>query len=582
MHLKNPRTNDILKFLDLSYVKDDEVERLPLERCGWRSLVQIAKGAGIRGHSLYGKEPGEVGPEIQELLRNHLIEFRYFSGERGRGGEVMRFRILSHSSNTQQAQKTAEPPGELIHLDERRVAVLPFANIGPDLGDEYFADGMMEELISCISKIKELSVISRSSAMMFKDKLDRRTSEIGRDLKAGSLLEGSVRKAGGMVRISVQLIDAALDKNLWAETYDRKIADIFAIQSEIAENVAGALKVRLLSLEKEKMSKPSTLNMEAYTTYLKGSYRLNKHSKQAYLDAAQLFDKAIEIDPRFALAFAKLASAHAFLGLQALSADPSEFQKAEEYARKALELDESLPEAHMALAFAYVQKWDLSRAETEFKRTLEINPNFAAARAYYANTLCFSRRFEECLEQIRTCLQLDPLSAETSLWSGNAYLYSKHYDEAINQFQNALEIDPNIMMAQNNLGVAYMQKGLVERGLQEILKAVEIAGDSGFPQVANDLGNAYARLERFDDTKTILSRLFKLYEEKEASIQLAIPIAGLHAAIGENEKAIDWLEKAYETRYAYLITVNCDFNFDRLRNEPRFNSLMKKIGFELS
>ena len=463
-------------------------------------------------------------------------------------------------------------------LGARRIAVLPFSNISPDPGDEYFADGMTEELTFCISKIKGLSVISRTSVMQYKNTENKRVTDIGRELNAGTLLEGSVRKAGNRVRIAVQLIDAVADEHLWGDEFDRELADVFSIQSEIAEKVAASLKIRLLSTEKHMIGNPATLDVDAYTLYLKGCYHLNRQSKESYLKAIELLEEATRKDPGFALAYSRLASTYAFLGLQGLSAEEYAFSKSEEYANTALKLDETLPDAHISLGFVLLYKWNLSGADLEFRRAIEINPNLAPAHVYYANLLYFSRRFDESVTEIRKALELDPLSAETSNWAGTAFLYAGHYDESIEQFRNALEIDPNIMMAQNNLGLAYIQKGLLETGLAEILKAVTLAGETGFPQVASDLGYAYAKMGRPEETRKVLQQLLALRDKSPESTQFAIPIASLYASLGEKEKAMDWLEEAYNKRSAFLISINTDLVFDGLRDEPRFVSLLKKIG----
>jgi len=464
-------------------------------------------------------------------------------------------------------------------FEARRIAVLPLSNISPDPSDEYFADGMTEELTFCISKIKGLSVISRTSVMQYKNLEKKSVIDIGRELNAGTLLEGSVRKAGNNVRIAVQLIDAVADEHLWGEKFDRELADVFSIQSEIAEKVAASLKIRLLSTEKHMMRNPPTLSVDAHTLYLKGCYQLNRHSKESYLKAIQFFEEATTKDRGFALAYSRLASTYAFLGLQGLSVEEHAFSKSEKYAKMALEIDESLPDAHMSLGFVLLYKWDFSGADLEFRRAIEINPNLASAHVYYANLLYFSRRFDESVAEIRKALELDPLSAETSNWAGTAYLYAGHYDESIEQFRNALEIDPNIMMAQNNLGLAYVQKGMLDTGLAEILKAVKLAGESGFPQVASDLGYAYARMGRPEETRKVLQKLLALRDKSPESTQFAIPIGSLYASLGEKEKAIDWLEEAYNKRSAYLIAINPDLVFDGLRNERRFVSLLNRIGF---
>jgi adenylate cyclase len=468
---------------------------------------------------------------------------------------------------------------EAQELDKLHVAVLPFSNLSPDAGDAYFADGITEELIYRISLVRELKVISKTSVMTYKDLRTKRALDIGRELKVGTLLEGSVRKSGDRVRITAQLIDVASDTHLWSENYDRNLADVFAIQSEVASKVASSLKVRLLSKDRERIRAEPTLSMEAHTLYLKGLLHYNRHNVESYLTAIRLFSKAVEIDPSFALAFAKLAACYALLGFQALSADEDTYSKAGASAQKALNIDESLPEAHMALAFVLIDKWDISGAEREFLRAIEINPNFAAAHIYYAQVLCFGRRFDECIKEVQSALELDPLSAETCHWAGTALLYSGRYEEALEQFQNALEIDPNLTMARDNLALAYLQSGRIVEGLSELQRAVQSAGEIGFTQFANDLGYAYCKAGKPEEAKEILSKLLAMLEKNHSVSQLAIPVAGLYASLGEKEKALDWLEQAYAEHSPFLIVINSDLIYDSLRNDPRFVSLVRKIGF---
>jgi TolB-like protein/KaiC/GvpD/RAD55 family RecA-like ATPase/Tfp pilus assembly protein PilF len=465
------------------------------------------------------------------------------------------------------------------NLSKRRVAVLPFSNLSQDPNDAYFADGMTEELISKISLIPQLSVISRTSVMTYKNQQTKKALDIGLELNVGTLLEGSVRKSGKRIRISAQLINVLNDKHLWAESYDRDLKDVFEIQSEVASNVAASLKLRLLPKEKAKIVKESTTNVDAHTLYLKGCYQYNKHNTDSYLAAIGLFEQAVVMDPQFALSYAKIGTSYALLGFQGLSADKQAYAKAEENAKRALALDELLPDAHIALGLVFIDKWDLPRAEKEFTRAIEINPNFAPAHSYYAQLLSFSRQFDKSILETQKALELDPLSAETLHWAGTAYLYAGRYNEAIQQFKNALEMDPKMAMARNNLGLAYIQQGSFESGLSEVKKAAELAGKTGYLQFANDLGYAFAKSGKLSETRKILSRLLLLFEKDRSAGQLAVPIAGLYASLEENKKALDWLEEAYKEHSPFLLVINSDLIYDSIREEPRFSSLIKKIGF---
>lgn len=609
LQLKSDTAIKVFDSLVDSFIEDYMVKKYLADKSGWRTLGEIAQKARLSPSLLYGKH-STMSPVLDEPLRRGLIESRYFPGERGRGGEVMRLRIAfdkepirqfvnkkvmaGKNFSSQQYAQTMQDVGIPIKsnsqfalatetpertLDKKRIAVLPFTNLSPDPKDAYFADGMTEELISKISLIPELGVISRTSVMTYKNQPAKRASDIARELRVGTLLEGSVRKAGNRVRISAQLIDAANEVHLWAEIYDRSLEDVFSIQSEVASNVASSLKLKLLSKERAKIGKETTSSVDAYTLYLKACFQFNGHNKESYLAAIRLFEQAVQIDSQFALAYARLSDCYALLGFQALSADKNVYSKAEEYAKTALRIDEMLPEAHMALGFVLFDKWDLSGAEREFLRAIEINPNFASAHIFYAQLLTFSRRYDESIIETRKALELDPLSAETSQWAGTAYLYAGLYDESIKQFNNALEADANMIMARNNLGLAHIRQGMISEGLSIIQKAVELAGENGFIQFANDLGYAYMVAEKPEETKKILTHLLKIYEEKAEPVQLTIPISGLYASLGEKEKALDWLERAYDEHHPFLLAMNCDMIYDPIREEPRFISLTKKIGF---
>ena len=459
--------------------------------------------------------------------------------------------------------------GESGGLDKRRIAVLPFANMSPDPNDEYFADGITEELISAISHISELSVVSRMSVMGYK-KNPKGAAEIGKELKVGTMIEGSVRKAGDRARISVQLIESESDRHLWAENYDRDIKDIFAVQSEIAGRVASSLQVHLLEKDRKKIEKGSTSSVQAHTLYLKGRFHLNRWDEASLLSAIDYFKQAIIYDPNYALAFCGLAFAINKLGFQDMVSPREALSKGEEYANKALELDESLAEAHMALGLILLPKYDFVGAEREFRKAIELNPNRAGAHNMLANTLQFVGRSEECVAELEKTLELDPLSVETAGGAGTAYLYLKQYDKAIEHLNNALEIDPDNTLCRNNLGLAYVQKGMFEKGLAE-MKRAEIHA----PVSYGDLAYAYVRAGKPDEAKKLLVDLLNPEEKRSVS---PIALAGVYANIGEKEKAIECLEKAYEEGSGYLRAINGDFVFDPLRDEPGFKAILKKMG----
>ena len=456
-------------------------------------------------------------------------------------------------------------------VQKRRVAILPFRNMSPDPADEYFAEGMTEELITAVSKIPSLSVISRTSVMGYKGK-DKKAAEIAGELNVGTLLEGSVRKAANRVRITVQLIDAASDGHLWAENYDRSMEDVFAVQSDVAEKVANSLNLRLTEGDRKKIESGGTADAEAYTLYLKGRFNLERWDKSSILAGKKLLEEAIERDPDYALAYAGLAGAHSKLFFLEMSDADDARRKAEAFARKALELDGSLPEAHMALSRVLGSKYDFEGARREMQKVIELNPNLAEAYSQLASGYAFTRRWEECTAVIEKALELDPLSAVTSGSAGTWYLYMGRYDEAIRHLRNAIELDPNNSFNLDNLGLAYMQKGMLEEGLTMVKRAADIAGE-GFSW--GDLAWAYVKAGKEEEAQRLLAKVLAEQEGKATSPTM---VAGIYAALGEKDRAIEWLEKAYEQRSGYLPATNSDFVYENVQRDPRFQELMRKTG----
>jgi len=463
-----------------------------------------------------------------------------------------------------------------VEMDRLRIAVLPFSSMSPDPNDEYFTDGMTEELISKISLISELSVISRTSVMGYKNLKNKRVIDIGSELKVGTLLEGSVRKAGSRVRISVQLIEVETDRHLWSANYDRTLEDVFQIQSEIADNVARELKIRLLETENARIKKSSTENVEAHILYLKGLAAYSKSTKEGLEKSIEYYREAIERDPVYATAYAATADSFIRIGFKELQPSKEAFRKAKTFAEKALEIDPNLADAH--LSFGSVIRnldWDYEGAEKEFRKVIELNPNLAEAHSRLAVLLAQESNFEEAIQEVRRALELDPMSADKSAVAGMLYLYSRRYDESIALLTNATELDPNLTGAYHNLGLALVQKGSIAEGIKYIEKAVKTEPGA---ESKMELAYAYTRAGNMEEARKILSELIEGYKENPG---LAAAIAGVYASVGEKDKAIAWLEKAYEEHSGFLKAhLGVDFVFDPLRSDPRFILLLKKIGLE--
>ena len=466
-----------------------------------------------------------------------------------------------------------ETPTRHDRLDRRRIAILPFSNMSPDSRDEYFADGMTEELITTMSKISGLKVIARTSVMTYKAS-QKKANEIARDLGVGTLLEGSVRKAGEKLRISVQLIDAETSDHLWADSYDRELKDVFAIQTDISRTVAEALRVQLLSREKSQIEKSQTDSPDAYILYLKGRAHWATRSEEGINKAIKLFEEAIARDPDYALAIAGLADCYVMLGMYAYRRPNAVFPTAKELALKALALDDTLAEAHASLSETFGHYYfDWTKAGFELRRALELNPNFSQAHAWFGTCfLAATGRLDEALVENRRAQELDPRSALMAGEMGRALYFARRYDEAIEQQRKAIALEPQTAMYHKNLADVLVQKRMFTEALLEIDRAVELAKGSAF--LLDDAGYVYAVSGKRDEAKQVLGQL------DELSSEIYVPEYGravIYTGLGDKDKAMEWLEKAYNER-CFLTWLGVDPIFDPLRDDARFQSMLEKLG----
>jgi adenylate cyclase len=456
--------------------------------------------------------------------------------------------------------------------DARRIAILPFANISPDAADEYFADGMTDELIAVLSKIRGLRVVARTSAMRFKGEKTT-ANRIGQELKVGSLVEGSVRKSKNRVRITVQLVDTQSEEDLWSETYDRDLQDIFSVQSDIAQQVAKALELRLGVRENSAIRQQQTQNPEAYSLYLKGRNRWNLRSETEINRAIKNFEEAIGRDPRYALAYAGLADCYSILGYYGFRRAAVAYPRAKELAEKALSLNDSIAEPHASLGQALMQYYfDWERSASELDRALEINPSYATAHFWRATHFMAQGKISESLAQVKKAVELDPLSM-IILTDAARDLYLAHrYDESIDQYRRSLEVDPNFPIAHKGLAEVYSQIGKHAEAVSEIEKAIGLSGRSIF--ILDDLGYIYARAGKRNEATKVLQDLDLLANDEYVP---AYGRAVIHAALGNNQEALIWIEKAYDER-SFLVYLKVDPAFDVIRKEERFVAILDKIG----
>ena len=456
-------------------------------------------------------------------------------------------------------------------LDKHRIAVLPLSNVSPDPQDEYFADGMTDEFISTVSKIEGLEVISRTSVMHFK-KNARLVKDVSQTLGVGSILEGSVRKAGNKLRVSVQLIDAARDKHLWSNSYDREIRDIFAIQSDIAESVADALKLQLLGERREEIKKRTADNADAYSLYLKGRFYWNERTSESLRKAIQYFESAIGKDPKFALPYVGLADCYLVEMDQALLGTKDVADKMRSLLDTALSIDSKLAEAHATLGSLYDHLWLWDSATTELRKAVELNPNYAIAHHWYSLHLRFIGRTEESVDEVRKALRLDPISPIVNMNYGMRLLEAGKVEEAIAQLEKTVRMEPGFGLGHIHLGQAYVSQSEFDKGIREMEIGTRIMGDYSWNLAM--LGYAFALKGEPEKAKGFLHDL----ERSSGTIYVPDALVGaVSYALGDKEKAYRLIQKGIEQRSAVIPYIRIFPLFKAIRDDPRFMTLLDKM-----
>ncbi len=463
-------------------------------------------------------------------------------------------------------------------LPTNRVAVLPFVNIGSDSHEEYFADGMTEELISTLSKIRDLNVIARTSVAKYAGvKLD--IAEIGNALHVGSILEGSVRTSGDEARISVNLVDVQSQKTILTREYTRSIKDVFAIQSDIAQSVTNALSVELLSGEKESLDKKGTENSDAYRQYLLGRVHLSKRTGEEVVKAIQFFEQAVHKDTAFALAYAGLAECYTLAGNAGYGSLPRNqaIAAAKKFAGRAIALDESQAEAHASLAYVKFRiDWDWAGAEAEFKRALQLKPGYARAHEWYALFLSITGRFDESMKEMLRAQELDPLSASVSTGVGRVYHFEFKLDEAIGQFKKTLELDPDYAEAYFGLGMTYSVARRYDEAITAMKKAIQLSGNR-LVMIAM-LGYTQGLAGHKDETRKIIQELHELDRKSHISPYY---FGILEIGLGRLEASYRYFEQAYKERDGIMIFLTADPIAEQCWNDPQFGTIAKNMGLHL-
>ena len=452
------------------------------------------------------------------------------------------------------------------------IAVLPFRDMSPQKDQEYFCEGMAEELINALTKVARLQVASRTSAFQFKGK-GYDISEIGKKLNVQSVMEGSIRKAGNKLRITAQLVNVSDGYHLWSEKYDRDMEDIFAIQDEISLMIVEILKVKLLEKDKAKLLRRYTEDQEAYDLYLKGRYFWNRRYEGGLQKAIEYFNQTIKKDPSHAPAYSGIADSISILGLFWLP--PREvFPRAKLAAQKAIEIDETLAEGHASLGWIlFMYDWDWTGAEREFKRALELDPFYALNHSWYSLFLSWMGRFEEAETHNNKALELEPVSLIINSTSTQVLYACRQFDKAIKQGVRSVEMDPNFLLSYWHLAFGYIAKGMWEESIAALEKAAVLSGDSPF--VLAVIGYVYARSGQKSKVQKILSRLREISKTKYNSpMNEALIFLGLE----KKDKIFEYLEKAYNERSYAIPTLKVYPLYDSIRLDSRYLELLKKLG----
>jgi TolB-like protein/DNA-binding winged helix-turn-helix (wHTH) protein/Flp pilus assembly protein TadD len=449
------------------------------------------------------------------------------------------------------------------------IAVLPFRLLGNEASDEYLGSGMADALITKLSNIRQITVRPTSAVIKYAGRNNPDPLAAGRELGVDSVLEGTIQRAGDRVRVTVQLISVRESKPLWAHSFDERFTDIFTVQDSISAKVAEALTVKLTGEEQKLLAKRYTDNVEAYQSYLRGRYFLNKRNEEGLRKGIGYFTEAIAKEPSYALAYAGLADAYSVLGFYQFGAlAPEEsFQRARAAAMKALELDETLAEAHASLALARMDvDHDEAGAEREYRRAIELNPNYATAHHWYSDFLAMMDRQPEAMLEIKRALELDPLSLVINATLGERLFYARQYKEAEAQLRKTLEMDESFGPAHYLLGLTYEQLGMYEESIAELNRARELSG--GSPWMVAALGHSLAMAGRRAEAERMLVELKQLATRRHVS---PYDIATIYTGLGEKTQAFEWLQKLYKPQTRRML--KADPRMDSLRQDPRFQEL---------
>lgn len=453
----------------------------------------------------------------------------------------------------------------------RSIAVLPLKNVSGDPAQQYFADGMTDELTTNLAKIGSLRVISRTSTMQYAEH-PKPMAQIAKELNVEGVIEGSVARAGGKVRVTARLIDARNDAHLWGQSYERDLGDVLELQNSVALDIASQVKSKLSREERGTLISHHSVNPEAFESYLRARNEIGRQTPESIRASVQHFQHAIDLDPFYAVAYAGLADAYSMLAMYDLLAPKAAFPRGEAAARKALDLEPSLAEAHTSLAFArHHFDWDWSGAEDEYRRALQLAPGFPIAHLRYAEYLSTSSRHSEAIREINRARDLDPLALTIASNVGSTLFHARRYDEAIREFRDLLSLHPERIYTRMFLGMAYEQKRMYPEAIAEHRRVMDRMGS----EFAVDLAHAYAVSGQHETARRLLGDAMK--SNSAGSLDWFF-IASVYAALGDKDQAFVWLERAYENRDFFMTYLNVYPFFDPLRSDPRFRRLTERVG----
>jgi TolB-like protein/DNA-binding winged helix-turn-helix (wHTH) protein/Flp pilus assembly protein TadD len=463
--------------------------------------------------------------------------------------------------------RTGSPTGKVI------LAVLPFDNLSRDPDQEFFSDGLTEEMIAQLGKLnpERLTVISRGSVAKYKDSR-LAANQIGRELRADYLLQGSVRRASERVRITVQLIQVRDQTDLWAESYDRELKDMLTLQDSVARIIAKQIHITLTPGQQTRLPSRANLDPEAYEAYLKGRYYWNKRTADGLQKALLYFQQAINKDPTYGAAYSGLADCNSGLAWHGFKSPAEALPKANAAALKAIEIDPQSAEAHASLGLVLTHRWDWAGAEAEFKRALQLDPRYANAHHWYGDYLSLMGRHDEALLEAQQALGLDPLNLMIGTWLGRRYYLARKYDLAIDQGRNTVELDANFAAAHLLLGENYVQVGLHEQGLAELQTAASLSGNS--PLYLAEVAVAFASAGRKTEALQIVSQLQSISSTRYVS---PYGLAQIYAALSDQEQTFKWLQIAYDDRSVWMSYLAVDPVMDGFRSDQRFQDLLRRV-----